>query len=91
MTKTKFILLTLNGFHGYQTHKVKATGNKIELGEFEHPSRGCEVSISPSAAQKFKCESEECKCGEGIESKFNCYFSDFESGEVELKGFYPHR
>ena len=91
---TKIIKLTLNGFHGYQTHNVKAQFtprpvSKDGLSFSETNENGFYVKIAQSAADKFFCRSKECLCGEGVPTDFDCDFYDFAVGSVQIKGIYP--
>lgn len=95
---TKIIKLTLNGFHGYQSHNVRATfsrraGVEAELTPFgytEEEESGYDVTITESAARKFSCRCE-CTCGEGVPTEFQCDEYDFEHGEITLNGNYPQQ
>ena len=86
-TTTKTIDLTLNGFHGYITHRVRAVFAMIDDGTEDAYS----VTITPSAAKKFACRSSDCTCGEGMPEEFECDAYDFEHADVTIKGNYPQR
>jgi hypothetical protein len=89
---TKIVEITLNGFHGYQSHNVRATFTPTkrynswgdEIGD------GYDVTITESAARKFSCRGE-CTCGEGVPTEFECDEYDFEHGDITLNGNYPQR
>jgi len=93
---TKIVVLTLNGFHGYQSHNVRATFTRREAGDgFETPygfsegeEAGYDVTITESAARKFACTGD-CRCGEGMPTEFFCDEYDFEHGDITIKGNYP--
>lgn len=80
---TKIINLTLNGFHGYQSHSVRAS--------FAAHEDGYAVSITESAAAKFRCRSSDCRCGEHMPTEFTCDEWDFDHAEVTVRGNYPQR
>ena len=87
---TKIVSLTLNGFHGFQSHKVRATFTPTNRYNSwgESVGDGYAVSITESAARKFSCRGE-CTCGEGVPTEFDCDEYDFEHGEITIKGNYP--
>lgn len=89
---TKIVELTLNGFHGYQSHRVRATfaPSKLYNSWGEEIGDGYVATITESAARKFACRGE-CTCGEGVPTKFECDDYDFETGEITLDGNYPQR
>lgn len=95
---TKLIELTLNGFHGYQSHNVRATFTRLEAvegvetpyGFCEGAEAGYDVTITESAARKFACTGD-CTCGEGMPTSFIADWYDFDAGEVLINGNYPQR
>ncbi len=96
---TKIISLTLNGFHGYQTHNVRATftrraGVEAELTPFgysDEEEAGYDVTITESAARKFACKNSDCRCGEHMPTEFVCDDFDFNAADITVKGNYPQR
>ena len=84
---TKQITLTLNGFHGYESHNVRANFSPISDdnrgGALEY-----QVEIADSAARKFVCTGD-CTCGEGMPTSFLADGYDFEVGEITINGNYP--
>ena len=90
---TKIIELTLNGFHGYRTHNVRAKFtprpvSKDGLSFSEKNENGFYVKIAQSAADKFLCPSKDCLCGDGVPTQFHCCDADFKKGSIERKGCY---
>lgn len=89
--------ITLNGFHGYETHTVlvdvtkddKHTGDRETDYYSDHmfPYWG---EIAESAAGKFACTMSDCMCGEGIDTTFPITAQELESKHVELRGNYAH-
>jgi hypothetical protein len=96
---TKVVSLTLNGFHGYQSHNVRASfthrdaieGYETPYGYAEGEKARYEVAITESAAQKFACNMSDCRCGEGIPTEFPCDEYEFENRMITLNGNYPQR
>lgn len=96
---TKIINLALNGFHGYQTHNVRATftprpGADSELTPFgysESEVAGYDVTITESAASKFACKNSDCQCGESVPTAFVCDQYDFDHGDITINGKFPQR
>lgn len=84
----KIISLTLNGFHGYQSHNVRAIFEQIS-GEGE--ALEYQVSIKPTAARKFECRSKDCTCGESMPEFFTADGWDFDHSEITVNGAYPQR
>ena len=96
---TKIIRLTLNGFHGYQSHNVRASftrraGVEADLTPFGYSDEveaGYDVTITDSAACKFACKSSDCRCGESMPTAFFCDDFDFDADEITVSGNYPQR
>ena len=87
---TKIVELTLNGFHGYQSHNVRATFTRREAG-YEGEEAGYDVTITESASRKFACKSGDCRCGEGMPTEFICDDYDFDAADITVEGNYPQR
>lgn len=87
---TKIVKLTLNGFHGYQSHNVRANWSQIS-DEDQGEALEYQVEIADSAARKFKCKSNDCTCGEGMPTSFIADWYDFDAAEVTINGNYPQR
>lgn len=86
--------ITLNGFHGYQTHNVLATvtpaqgwkrGCGVPMGE---TVEGYNIQLTKSGAHKFACTSADCICGEGVPESFWIAKDKF-GKKIEVKGHYP--
>jgi hypothetical protein len=96
---TKIVNLTLNGFHGYQSHNVRATfarraGVEATLTPFgftEEEESGYDVTITESAARKFGCKCSDCRCGERMPTAFVCDDYDFDASDLTVNGNYPQR
>ena len=97
-TTTKLMTVTLNGFHGYESHKcrVEIRDNPDFVADpADRFDRMQSVkflgSLAPSAAKKFGCVCAECCCGEGLDStnEFGLDEVDLEFGTVEIRGNYP--
>lgn len=96
-TTTKIISLTLNGFHGYQSHNVRASftrraGVEADLTPFgysDDTEAGYDVTITDSAARKYACKSTDCRCGESMPTAFSCDAYDFGAAEITINGKYP--
>lgn len=96
-TTTKIISLTFNGFHGYQSHNVRAkfarrAGVESELtpyGDNDAVDAGYDVTITDSAARKYACKSINCRCGESMPAAFACDDFDFIAAEITVNGKYP--
>lgn len=86
---TKIIELTLNGFHGYQSHNVRATFTPADP-KWQDVSGDYIVSITESAARKFACKCSDCTCGEGMPTEFECDAYDFEQADVTVNGNYSN-
>ena len=84
---TKIIELALYGFHGFQSHNVRATFTPREP-HWQDVDGDYLVSITESAARKFSCRCSDCTCGEGVPTEFECDEADFEIGEITLNGNY---
>ena len=80
--------ITLNGFHGYESHNVRGTMNP-EIDEFQ--TEGYIIEITPSAAAKFGCKMSDCTCGEGIAESFWVRKTQVRGNEIEVAGNYPQR
>lgn len=87
---TKIVELTLNGFHGYQTHRVRASFVPA-LPEWQDVKGDYIVTITESAARKFACRISDCRCGEGVPTEFECDEYDFEHADITVNGNYPQR
>ena len=86
---TKLIKLTLNGFHGYQSHNVRATFAQIS-DDNQGEALEYQVEIADSAARKFACTGD-CTCGEGMPTEFECDDYDFDAADITINGNYPQR
>lgn len=84
---TKTIDLTLNGFHGYITQRVRAVFEMLDDGTEDTYA----VTITPSAAKKFACRASDCTCGEHMPVKFECDAYDYEHADVTINGNYAQR
>jgi hypothetical protein len=80
----KNMKLILNGFHGYQTHTVRAEIEPAgdEDGVFS-------VKIAESASKKFGCHAQDCCCGESMPTELTCDEWELEHKEVTVNGRYP--
>lgn len=95
--QTKTITLNLNGFHGWQSRRVRATAVPIpahlDAEDRWHagyaPNSAYVVRIALSAAARFDCRIPDCRCGEGMATDIECTAADWEAGEITVNGIYP--
>ena len=92
----KRIKVTLNGFHGYETHDVlvDVEKNPDHTGDKEvdyYSGNRCPYvgTITKSAANKFGCNMSDCTCGESIDMVININETDLKFKTVEIRGNYP--
>jgi hypothetical protein len=91
-TTTSTILeITLNGFHGYETHRVRGTKTPTTGFVWGYECSGYQIEISPSGAKKFGCGMRDCTCGEGLPTSFFVAEEDCEGKSISIKGNYPQR
>jgi hypothetical protein len=80
--------ITLNGFHGFQTHSVRGTMSK-QIGGNYGETEGFQIELTKSGAAKFACQISDSKCDESLPESFWVPKNQVSGNEVSVSGNYP--